>query len=368
MKTLRSLIITCFCLLFTSGAFAQEVQGAGVSFTVTNGKGISQQLALGVLEGASTGIDPQFGESELPPLPPAEIFDARFNSTPGKSQLGSGSLNDYRPIESRTALFTATYTLAYQGGNGVTSVKIAWDGYPGRITKMTFDGADMAGKTEFNTQFGQGQVTIVVTFSYLPLSFKSNPASISFVATSTDPLPVQTFTLTPEGDPTGSWVITPGETWLSASPSSGSGQQTVEVTLNTNVIPTGTYSTALQVRSLQEPASLDIPVTLNFTVPSDIVSAPNGMRLVSNYPNPFSAATPTAIELDLGQNLSTAAAPVLKVYDVNGREVADLSSRLTRKSGSQTVQFNAANLPAGSYSYRLSYNGYKLSKTMVLVK
>ena len=350
-------------ILATAGMMAQDISGVGLGFTVSNGKGRSQYLDLGVREGATSGIDPQLGESELPPLPPSQIFDARLTDT----QLGNGSLNDYRGILNKTAPFTISFTIAYQGGEGVTSVKIAWlTPYPGRISKVVIDGADMTGKTELDTKFGQGQVTIDVTFNFLPLTFLVSPATLSFVAGDRDPLPSKVLTVTPQGDVNASWQIVPADTWLSASPSSGNGLTDVTVSINTNLIPAGTYSSSLMVRSPQEPGSADVPVTLVFTVAADVVRAPNGMTLSANYPNPFSSSS--AIAFDLGANMSGKEQASLKVYDIAGRIVADFSARIAAKNGTQVVSFDGSELAPGFYRYTLSAGGHELSRTMMLIK
>jgi hypothetical protein len=345
---------------------AQDLPGVAMSFTLDNGKGRTQVVMLGAKDGATTGIDEQLGESELPPKAPAEIFDARVTSMPGKSQLGTGSLADFRPITNKTAPFTMTFAVEFQGGVGCTSVKLMWDQpYPGRISKVTVDGADVATKTEVASTGAQGQFTIELTIDFRPLGFTANPSSLSFVAGNRDPLPTKSIEITTQGDTQAPWQIVPGEAWLSASPSMSSGRQTIDVSINTNQIPTGTYNTVLQVRGITEQASLDIPVTLIFTVGVDEVLAPNGMRLRQNYPNPFTSTT--AFDVDLGPRTASTA-PVLKIYDTNGREVANLSARLKRSSGYQAVTFDAGDLPAGMYTCSLSYDGHELTRTMVLAR
>ncbi len=367
MKYRNILSIAIVFILATAGMIAQEISGVTLGFTVSNGKGRSQYLELGVKQGASSGIDPQVGESELPPLPPSQIFDVRFLDTPGKSQLGNGTLNDYRAIQSTTTPFTTSFTIGYQGGDGVSSVNIAWvTPYPGRISKVVIDGTDMTGKTSINTQFGQGQSTVDVTFNFLPLSFQVSPSSLTFNTGDRDPLPSKLLTITPQGDVNGSWMIVATDPWLSASPSSGNGTTDVTVSINTNQIAAGTYNSTLRIRSPQEPASADVPVTLTFFVAADEVVAPNGMKLAGNYPNPFTPVT--MISIDLGQHTDAAGQPVLRVFDAAGRLVADLSSKIERRNGIQSIHFDGSSLAAGLYRYTLSFGGYEQSKTMTLIK
>jgi len=50
-----------------------------INFTITDGEGGTQLLIAGIDLSATSGLDPLLGEYEIPPLPPAGVFDARFN-------------------------------------------------------------------------------------------------------------------------------------------------------------------------------------------------------------------------------------------------------------------------------------------------
>lgn len=87
----------------------------------------------------------------------------------------------------------------------------------------------------------------------------------------------------------------------------------------------------------------------------------NGYKLSQNYPNPFNPSTKISFELPASGFVS------LKVYDMLGREVAELvSSEMT--SGSHSVSFNAADFASGTYIYRLTANGNVLTNKMLLLK
>jgi len=92
----------------------------------------------------------------------------------------------------------------------------------------------------------------------------------------------------------------------------------------------------------------------------------NSFSLSQNYPNPFNPST--TISYSLEQNGFTQ----LKVYDMLGREVADLVNK-EEAMGNYKVQFNAKNLSSGVYIYRLhasagSATGFVESKKMLLIK
>jgi hypothetical protein len=136
------------------------------------------------------------GEAELPPQPPNEIFDARCISTPGASQLGTGSLWDFRPALTSGNLFSVKYTVSYQAGLGASGVSMTWNHpLPGRITKVMIDDVNVTDKTEVTSQFTTGQFTVELSVDMTPLGFVSVPAELVFTANNRDPLPSTTLTL-----------------------------------------------------------------------------------------------------------------------------------------------------------------------------
>lgn len=74
-----------------------------------------------------------------------------------------------------------------------------------------------------------------------------------------------------------------------------------------------------------------------------------GYRLNQNYPNPFNPATMISFQIPRDGFVS------LKVYDVLGREVADLIHE-RKEAGLYEIQFNADGLSSGVYVYRLQVN------------
>ena len=78
----------------------------------------------------------------------------------------------------------------------------------------------------------------------------------------------------------------------------------------------------------------------------DAVSLPSAFRLEQNYPNPFNPST--TISFQLPDNSHT----TLKIYDVNGKEVAVLVDG-KRPAGIHKVQFDGSGLASGIYFVRL---------------
>jgi hypothetical protein len=92
-----------------------------------------------------------------------------------------------------------------------------------------------------------------------------------------------------------------------------------------------------------------------------VIGVPDKIKLTQNYPNPFNPST------NMNYQLTTNSFVSLKVYDINGREVAQLVNE-TRQAGYYSVAFDAKNLPSGTYFYKLSIDNFTDVKKMVLVK
>ena len=93
---------------------------------------------------------------------------------------------------------------------------------------------------------------------------------------------------------------------------------------------------------------------------------PMGYTLHQNYPNPFNPVT------NLRYDLQPQALVTLKIYDLMGREVAQLVNT-TQESGYKSIQWNATNsfgkpVSAGVYLYQIRSGEFVQTKKMVLLK
>jgi hypothetical protein len=93
---------------------------------------------------------------------------------------------------------------------------------------------------------------------------------------------------------------------------------------------------------------------------------PTTSILKQNYPNPFNPTT------TINYSLSHDSWVTLKIYNILGQEIAVLLSSRT-SAGDHSVQFNASDLPAGIYFYKLLASGINGSpfisvKKMILQK
>jgi hypothetical protein len=90
-------------------------------------------------------------------------------------------------------------------------------------------------------------------------------------------------------------------------------------------------------------------------------TAPEGFVLEDCYPNPFNPSTTIRYQIPQDGHIS------LKVYDMLGREVAQLVNEVKR-AGEYTVSFDGSKLSSGVYIYKLVGNNVNLSKKMILMK
>ncbi len=91
------------------------------------------------------------------------------------------------------------------------------------------------------------------------------------------------------------------------------------------------------------------------------IDADYNFELSQNYPNPFNPTT--SIKFTLGKRANVS----LKVYDILGREVANLVDGVM-STGSHSVDFNASNLSTGVYVYELRAGSFSSAKKMMLMK
>lgn len=88
---------------------------------------------------------------------------------------------------------------------------------------------------------------------------------------------------------------------------------------------------------------------------------PEEFGLGQNFPNPFNPTTQISFDLPQDSQIS------LKVFDINGREVANLVEGY-KVAGRYQVLFDGSSLSSGVYIYRLKAGGFNSVKRMLLVK
>ncbi len=92
-----------------------------------------------------------------------------------------------------------------------------------------------------------------------------------------------------------------------------------------------------------------------------VIGAPVKFSLSQNYPNPFNPVTRIEYSIPSAQYTK------LKVYDINGKEVASLVNQL-QNAGNYSVEFNAGNFASGQYFYKIESENYSDVKKMIVLK
>jgi len=114
-------------------------------------------------------------------------------------------------------------------------------------------------------------------------------------------------------------------------------------------------------RNLGLNTGIELMKILNYTDVEKEDELPAKFNLSQNYPNPFNPVTIIEYSLPKSQKVN------IKVYDVSGREVAELENSF-RSAGIYKIQFDAKQLASGVYFYRLSAGKYSETKKLVLLK
>jgi hypothetical protein len=152
--------------------------------------------------------------------------------------------------------------------------------------------------------------------------------------------------------PNGTVDLAPGEvdstfevTWTVSNP--GVGMQVVRMFNNDN--PSQFQEVTFYVKR----------TTVGITPLSSVVKT---FELGQNYPNPFNPTTNINFSIPRTQNVT------LKVFDMMGREVANLVNNERLNAGEYKVDFSGANLSSGMYYYTIKTDEFSSTKSMVLVK
>jgi len=96
-------------------------------------------------------------------------------------------------------------------------------------------------------------------------------------------------------------------------------------------------------------------------VTEDEAGAPSGFALSQNYPNPFNPSTVISFHLPVNSHVT------LKVFDVNGREVATLVEG-EMAAGNHAVRFTPRDLAGGIYFYQLTTGKFSQTRKAILLR
>ncbi|MBN1632612.1 MAG: T9SS type A sorting domain-containing protein [Ignavibacteria bacterium] len=100
-------------------------------------------------------------------------------------------------------------------------------------------------------------------------------------------------------------------------------------------------------------------LTIGVTKINEII--PEDYYLSQNYPNPFNPETKISYKIPEIGFVS------LKIFDIRGREIKTLVEE-NQSAGEYELNFNAGDLPSGTYFYRIQTNEFTDTKKMVLAR
>jgi len=156
----------------------------------------------------------------------------------------------------------------------------------------------------------------------------------------------------------------------------GSGEQPYDFTITTDTwnsvdIPLSTYSNlGLTLNDIHQfkfvgngTVFLDnLYFTSTLTSVEEITDVvPKAYTLKQNYPNPFNPTTKISFSVPEANNVK------LVVYNLLGQKVATLVNQFVN-AGSYNVNFDATDLPSGTYVYSITAGNFSSVKKMMLLK
>jgi hypothetical protein len=88
---------------------------------------------------------------------------------------------------------------------------------------------------------------------------------------------------------------------------------------------------------------------------------PSEFALMQSYPNPFNPTATITFSVPMAERVT------VTIFDLLGRQVVTLvDERLV--AGNYAFEFEAGDLPSGTYVYRMTAGSFKQARTMTLLK
>ncbi|GJQ64546.1 MAG: hypothetical protein SCALA702_35990 [Melioribacteraceae bacterium] len=334
-----------------------------IGLSTSDGAAGSYGLMLGIDPAATEGIDSDLGETELPPLPPAGVYDARMILPDGTT----GSPADYRTGDNNYT-GQVTYTLKYQLGDGGTSMTLDVDipEIPGTVT-MTVQ--DPFGGVLVNEVVNEGGGQVVVTntsLTELKLIVDYNapiPVELSSFAANVVGETIQLVWETATETNNKGFEIERSEdnaTFTKVGYMDGNGTTSEKQAYNftDHHAVSGTYYYRLR--------QVDFDGTSSYSDAVEVDFVPTEYSLGQNYPNPFNPSTRIKFAVPVDSKVT------VTLYNMLGQKVQDIVSQ-NYSVGLHEVDFNASELSSGMYIYSITALGVDGSnfvdtKKMMLMK
>jgi hypothetical protein len=347
---------------FSLNVFSQSdsIPRVRVPIVVSNDIGSSTVLEFGLDSLATDDFDFQFGEANLPPLPPATAWDTRMLLPEGGFSGVKSSFKDYRNVPSFPFTGDKEHRIQYQVGTG-TTVKIQWN-FPSAITGLL---QDIIIGTLINVPMidsGSFTVTNPAVFNKLKMTISYQGAVpvelVSFSAAITGSKINLSWQTATELNNKGFEIQRRSEKsdWQKIGFIKGAG--TSSETRNYHFIDA--YSANSRVYYRLHQIDFDGSASYSKVIQVD-VNAPTDFALNQNYPNPFNPSTNISFSIPKAANVK------LSIYNQIGERIGELVNK-NHEAGTYSYSWNASKQSSGIYFYELQTDSYRSIRKMTLIK
>lgn len=364
--------VLAIAAIFAPLPFRLGAQGVllDIPIRVSDPFGAGRTLHIGVDSSASTGLDSQFGEIELPPFPPSGVFEARLiGDDIGRPQLGQGVYRDYLP-GSEGFSGTVLHELRFQPQAGDTVI-ISWalpKGVTGALLDLfggVFISRQLAGNDSVLIAQANAVSRLKIQLAYDNLTIALSAPRLACPADGASglALPLQLF-----------WYPVPGAMAYELQIIKIDPLPQVVVS-QPDVIDTSfsvpTLETGVQyywrVRALADSSisewsdSWKISIVSATHVENERSPAPQSLALLQNYPNPFNPATTIPFYLPWNDSVT------LSIYAANGQKVAEIL-HASLPAGAHRVHWRPTHAATGTYFAILSIGQTRVVRKLVYLK
>lgn len=358
--------IKYFGLLFLFTSFGDYFNTAAQSamveihFTASDGVVGNQLLKAGLDPTATDGLDTHLGESELPPLPPSGVFDARFILP--SSTIGSHA--DYRQGDSTVAsIGVKEHEVRYQLGSGSTGFTITYNMPAGTQLRLRdnfggvfYDIDNISGAGSY-TVTNLGLNVMLVTIKYIDPPFPVELTSFSgYAAGNTVRLSWKTATEVnnlgfdvERKNPQGKFER------IGFVEGAGNSNSPNSYTFEDNSISIpGRYAYRLKQNDFNGDYKYSNIIYIDINLP--LVT-----KLHNNYPNPFNPVTKIKFEISASEKVN------MKLFDSVGREVVELFNDYFNP-GYHFLDISLQDFASGIYYLVMQAGEFTDSKKLVFIK
>jgi hypothetical protein len=363
--------IISFALLYFTISFGQVLDDQAtvdIPLTATDGTNVIF-LAVGLDSLATNGIDPALGEADLPPFPPAGVFECRFDLQPYAGEPLS-SYFDYRNVPAFPFTGTIEHTLWFQVSTPGIDINLDYDIPTGAEMTITdqiggsflnigpFSGIGIAVIPGSYTAIFPKAFVIMVYDTIVPVELASFTAGLSGQAvilnwTTATEINNQGFEIE-RHTTTSNWET------IGYIPGFGTTSEPKTYSYTDSNIVTDTYTYRLK--------QVDYDGTFSYSdeVEVEVDFTPSEYALFQNYPNPFNPNTKIQFQVPETGEVT------IKIYDMLGQEVSTLfAGEVVR--GTYTANWNGLNdagvqMSSGSYIYKMVAGDFVQSKKLVFLK